>query len=410
MESELIQKKLDETLGKLSRRQLVELDTCARCALCTGKCPIYGGVHEANYSPSVRASKMAKLVNMNRGILTRIRGRREVTEGQVMDLANSVYNCTLCGRCVESCPFGFQTHELWMSLRGFVHSTGCQSAGISRMEAQLSETRNPYGLDPETRLDWVDYTGLDKFPRKDRAEIAYFVGCTAAYKSANQGVAFSIASILNRMGEDWTALGDREWCCGSPVILSGDEEGAREYVAHNVELIEKMGVKRVVTGCSGCFRILKWEYPIILGKKLPFEVSHFVEYLADAVTAGKIKVDPLVERVTYHDPCELARLGGVIVAPRNVLRSFASDFVELPEHGLDSRCCGGGGLLQSSNNDLRLAVIKNRLEQVKSTGAKILTSSCPSCKLAYLDGVREFGYDVEVLDLVELVARQMKIG
>jgi Fe-S oxidoreductase len=171
-----------------------------------------------------------------------------------------------------------------------------------------------------------------------------------------------------------------------------------------------MGAKKVITGCSGCFRILKWEYPIILGKKLPFQVVHAVEYLRDKVVSNQLKIETLKDRVTYHDPCELARLGGVIEAPREILRAFAKNFVELPENGIDSRCCGGGGLLQSSNNSLRMAVIKKRLDQVKDSGAKILTSSCPACKMTYLDGVREFGYDLEVLDLVELVARQLKIG
>ena len=94
-------------------------------------------------------------------------------------------------------------------------------------------------------------------------------------------------------------------------------------------------------------------------------------------------------------------------APRQVLKSFARDYVELPENRLDSRCCGGGGHLQSVNNPLRMAVVKHRLNQVKEAGARILTSGCPACKLAFVDGVREEGLDIEVMDLVELVARQL---
>lgn len=410
MESEWDQAKISSSLKQISNRKRMELDTCAHCGLCTGKCPTYAGSGEANYSPSIRASKMLRLMDKKDGILTRFLGQKDISVEEFRDLSDSVYNCTLCGRCMETCPFGFQTHELWVSLRGIIHSMGCQNANVARMERQLEETRNPYGLDSDTRLDWVDYTSLDQLPIKEKAEVAFWVGCTTAFKGANQNVAFCIANILNHVKEDWTSLGDKEWCCGSPVLLSGDEEKFREYVEHNVALIEKLGVKRVITGCSGCYRILKWEYPTLLKKELPFEVIHVVEYIRDKIDQKQLSIEKLDKKITYHDPCELARLGGIVNAPREILRSFAGNFVEINENKLDSRCCGGGGLLHSSNSDLRLAVVKNRLEQVKDTGAEILTSSCPACKLAYLDGVREFGYKIEVLDLVELVARQMKIS
>ncbi len=406
--SEWDQDKVANTLDHINRRQRIELDTCARCGLCTDSCPTYSVSGNANYSPSVRASKMAKILNKRVGLLTMFTGKKPIGKEEMIDLADSVYNCTLCGRCGETCPFGFQTHELWASLRNVEHSVGGQSVNISHLERQLSDTRNPYGLDPETRLDWVDYSGLEGLPKKEKAKLVYFVGCTTAFKGADQGVAYSLATILSSLKEDWTVLGEEEWCCGSPKYIAGDEKGVNEYALHNIEAIEKIGAETVVTSCSGCYRMLKWEYPKIIGRKPCFEVKHAVTYLRDSMISGKLKARKLDERVTYHDPCELARLGGVVEAPREILACLADDFVEIQDNKLDSRCCGGGGLLQSTNNDLRMKVVKRRLEQVVETGAEILTSSCPSCKLTFLDGVREFGYKLEVMDLVELVERQMK--
>jgi len=111
--------------------------------------------------------------------------------------------------------------------------------------------------------------------------------------------------------------------------------------------------------------------------------------------------------VSYHDPCELSRLGGVVDAPREALGYLAGDFVELPEHGVDVRCCGGGGLLQATDNEMRLAIARVRLEQALELGVEVLTSACPACKLAFVDGVRAFDMDIEVLDLMELAARQL---
>jgi Fe-S oxidoreductase len=99
----------------------------------------------------------------------------------------------------------------------------------------------------------------------------------------------------------------------------------------------------------------------------------------------------------------------VIEAPREALRHIAGEFIELPENRMDVRCCGGGGLLQAANNDLRLSIINNRLSQAKELGAEIVVSACPSCKLAFVDGVRASGDDIEILDLMELAARQLDL-
>ncbi len=407
MASSIDQGKARESFRKFTRRQLMELDTCAHCALCTDMCPAYADSEEANYAPGVRSSKTLRLYNRNFSLWSKLTGPKPVTEEEIADLADSAFGCTLCGRCMETCPFGFQTHELWSKVREIIHDLEGTPRNVGMLEEMLDESQNPYGLDPDSRLDWADFTDLEEIPEKDEAEVAYFVGCTTAFKGANHETAFAIASILNHLEENWTVLGEDEWCCGSPVILAGDEHGAKEYAEHNVEAMQERGVKKVITGCSGCFRVFKWEYPKILGRELPFEVVHAIEYLRDKLASGELKLKQVEETVAYHDPCELSRLGGVIDAPRDAIDAFVEDYVELPENGMDVRCCGGGGLLQAANNDLRMAIIKRRLDQVQEAGADILTSGCPACKLSFADGVRELGYDIEVLDLMELAARQL---
>lgn len=409
MASEINHEKAREAFGKFTRRQLIELDTCAHCALCTDTCPAYAGSKEPIHAPGIRSSKTVKLYNRKFDILARLLGPRPITTEEISELADSAFHCTLCGRCMETCPFGLQTHELWTKVREVVHDLGGTLTNVSMLEEMLEENQNPYGLDPDMRLDWADYTDLEDIPEKDEAEIAYFVGCTTAFKGANHEVAFSIASILNQLGEDWTLLGEDEWCCGSPLLLAGDEHTVKEYAKHNIEAIESRGIKTLITGCAGCFRVFKYEYPKLLGEKLSFKVIHAVEYLKDKLASGELKLAPSDKKVAYHDPCELSRLGGVIEAPREALRHIVGEFIELPENRMDVRCCGGGGLLQAANNDLRLSIAKHRLSQAKELGAEIVVSACPACKLAFVDGVRDSGDDVEILDLMELAARQLDL-
>ncbi|MGW8180870.1 MAG: (Fe-S)-binding protein, partial [bacterium] len=273
----------------------------------------------------------------------------------------------------------------------------------------LDESMNPYGLEPDTRLDWSFFTDLDDAPELDEAEIAYFVGCTTAYKGANHEVAFSICSLLERQGENWTLLGEDEWCCGAPSIMAGKEEEAKKYVEHNVELLESKKVKRVITGCAGCFRMLKFEYPAILGIKPNFEVIHAVQYLHEQFTSEKLEVEKGDEKIIYHDPCELGRLSGVIKEPREALSYLTSNLIEFDERGVDSKCCGGGGLLQAVDNEMRLNIVKEKLDEAVEKGAEMLVSACPACKLAFVDGVREYQHKIEVLDIQELVAKKLGV-
>ena len=398
-----------EALGKFTRRQLMELDTCAHCALCTEHCPVYTETEKPGHAPGVRSSMAVKLYDKQHGLRARILGPRSITDEEIEKLSDSAFNCTFCGRCMEVCPFGIQTHELWSKVREIIHDLEGTPRNVGMLEEMLDESQNPYGLDPDSRLDWADFTDLEEIPEKDEAEVAYFVGCTTAFKGANHEVAFATASILNKLGEDWTLLGEDEWCCGSPLLLAGDEHSAKEYARHNVEVLESRGVKRLITGCSGCYRVFKWEYPKLLGGDLKFEVLHTLEYLLEKLESGELKPEKTDERVIYHDPCELSRLGGLIEEPRKVLAYLTNDWTEFDEHGIDVRCCGGGGLLQASNNEARLAIVKKRLEEAKSLGAEVITSACPSCKLTFVDGARAHEVDIEVLDLVELVAKQLDI-
>jgi len=394
-------------LSKITRYQIMELDTCSHCALCTETCPAYDISRNPLHAPGVRSAKAVKLYDKKFSLLARVLGEKKITDQDVVDLSESAYHCSLCGRCRETCPFGFQTHQLWVKVREIVNELGGNPENVIRLGKLIGENMNPYGLEPDTRLDWADYTDLEDPPKKDKADIAYFVGCTTAYKGANHEVAFSVSSILNYLGEDWTLLGEDEWCCGNPSLISGDEHTAKVFAEHNVEALESRGVKKVITSCAGCFRVIKFEYPILLGRKPSFEVVHVVEYLRDKLSEGALQARLTDASVIYHDPCELSRLGGVIEAPREALAKLASNVLEFDERGLDVRCCGGGGLLQAVDNGMRLAIVKKRLDEAKEKGADVLVSACPACKLAFVDGVREYKTGIEVLDILELAARQL---
>jgi len=378
-----------------------ELYTCAHCGYCQDVCPIYAEIPWESASPRGKIYWIQKILTT--GFL---RPDVEVDSNFV----NRLFQCSLCGRCHEVCQTMIDTMKLWNIARAEIFVSGLRPKNLTAIADNLEETRNPYGLDADMRLDWADYTGLDEIPEKDAAEIAYFVGCTTAFKGVNHNIAYSTSQLLNHLEEDWTLLGEEEWCCGSPLLMAGDEKKAKEFAEHNIAKIERRGVKVLLTGCSSCFRMWKYEIPELLGRELNFTVKHSIQHILQRIEEGRMTPPTSDERITYHDPCELSRLGGVIDEPREILKAFSSNFTEMPEHGMDVRCCGGGGLLQATDNELRLSIARYRLEQAKSVGAEFLTSTCPACKTTFLDAQREIGGEMEVLDLTEYIAEKLGLA
>ena len=95
--------------------------------------------------------------------------------------------------------------------------------------------------------------------------------------------------------------------------------------------------------------------------------------------------------------------------PRELLNKLSTEYRELPEHGRNVRCCGGGGLLQATNDGLRLEIAKKRIEQANSVGAEILTSACPACNLTMRDAAREMGDSIKIMDIVEYIGMKLDL-
>jgi heterodisulfide reductase subunit D len=394
----------------LRKMQRVYVDTCPRCGLCVPSCPAYELTSDYRLAPSYKV-KLVKAIEAP-SIIGRLLGLRRAVD--VEALATATYSCALCGRCEEACPFGIDTVSLWLSLRESLHSAGLNPEPLKGLEDQLLKSGNPYGAPPSMRTYWPELFGLDEALRRAagrRADTVLFMGCTPALRSAAQEILAAAVMILEKVREGWTTLGDQEWCCGYPLLLLGNREEAERCLSRNVELLLSLGAKRLVTVCPSCYKMFKIVYEELKGAPPPLQVMHVTQLLAEYLTKLRLEVPrKLSVRVAYHDPCDLARASRVLEEPRLVIREVAQELVELPRSGLRTSCCGGGGLLQASNNSLRLKIARRRLEEALSVKADVLASACPACKSTFIEAAREGGLEVEVLDVAELVARAVGLS
>ena len=197
------------------------------------------------------------------------------------------------------------------------------------------------------------------------------------------------------------------------AYYAGHMENMVHIVKHLLQAKEELEAKNVVLApCGHAYRTLRWEAEKNLGYRFFFKVYTFSERIARYIQSGRIKVKKdLVEGpVTYHDPCNIARYGGVIEEPRNILKALTSQFVEMEPYGEWNYCCGGGGGLSATGDygNLRLKIGEVKAEQIKKTGAKVIVSNCYNCHTQLIEINEKYGLGAKVINIVELVADSLE--
>ena len=225
----------------------------------------------------------------------------------------------------------------------------------------------------------------------------FFAGCTSAVtKQLTKGLVAS-AKMLETAGVKFAIMGQDEPCCGSTLLRVGQREAYEELTRTNVRKFEQLGIKKIVTACPGCYATMRDSL-----KDSGIQVKHISQELARLIGRGELKLHMSSERMTYHDPCHLGRLGGVFDEPREMIRAVAQ-LVEMPNSRYESRCCGAGAGLQSAFPKLSRDLAAKRVAEAKATGATTLVTSCPFCEtqLRSVPGIK-------VVDLLELLMDSME--
>ncbi|MBW2258782.1 MAG: (Fe-S)-binding protein, partial [Deltaproteobacteria bacterium] len=109
--------------------------------------------------------------------------------------------------------------------------------------------------------------------------------------------------------------------------------------------MRRLGAEKILIGeCGHASRSAKFFVKTFCGGRDAPQVVNCMEYAYEAFRDGRLQLrkGAIDGRVTYHDPCNIARSGWIIEQPREILRHIAADFVEMTPHGKDNYCCGGG--------------------------------------------------------------------
>ena len=396
---------------------------CGRCAV---SCQVYQASQDPRDIPCYRTNLLLEVYRRyfspSSGLRGLLNGNHYLTDQLVDEMAEVFYRCTACRRCRNDCPMGID-HGLIAHLGRYILSeAGLAPRGlvVSVREQLEGKTGNTSAIPLPALLDNLEFLEEELEEMKnnpvpfpvdvDGAEYIFFPAVSDYLMEAE--TLMGNAAVLKAANISWT-------------IGSGYYDGINYGLFYNDWILERIIEKLVqeskrlhaskilIGECGHAARSAKQFVPAFAsGSHLP--VTSILELTWTAIQQGKLKLDPraVTERVTYHDPCNIARSGWIIDQPRQILHSFVQDFVEMQPHGRQNYCCGGGGGLVSLDEtyEFRMEVAgKTKARQIKDSGAEIVATPCANCKKQLRELVDYYNLPVQIVGVHDLILRAIQL-
>jgi Fe-S oxidoreductase len=391
--------------------------SCVNCGMCAEACLFYTETGDPKYTPINKLEPFRRVWEQEYTIFGKLKSMlgltRPVTDELLAEWEELIYDgCTLCGRCSMVCPVGNDiSYMIRRAREGFV-AAGYAPDGIKDASRRAITIGSPMGVkfpalqaqikhvEADTGLEIpLDREGADYMALLSSMEIMNF----PEYMEA-------LARIFKQAGVSWTLSSEAFEATNSGVQI-GSTDIARELVGRVVDAAEKLKVKYVISPeCGHAYTAIRWEGPNLIGRPYTFKVVHILELLDELRASGRIKTEGVDDdRLTFHDPCQIVRKGGVLESPRNLLDMVSSEFVDMKDHREMNWCCGGGGGVSAIERaeELRLKVFKRKTSQLEDLKVDKLVTACANCRLVMEEGLEEYKLEIPIVGLTEMIAEHL---
>ncbi len=401
MEAEDIETIGASTVPEFTWKQLFDTDACTVCGRCTEVCPANQTGKPLDPREIVLKLGQVAAQTADPAVSPTVSVDDELTVSADLVFERitpeELWSCTTCRACDEACPAGLEIVDKILDMRRYLSLMEAEfPSELGKAYVSLENSGNIYGMDQTTRGDWRNELDFEVKILGDpgvTAEYLYWVGCAGSFDDRNRKVTIATAKLLHEAGVDFAILGKNESCTGDPARRTGNEYVFQGLALQNIETLNDLGVKKIVTQCPHCFNTLKNEYPQYGGD---YETIHHSELLMRLVDEGKIKPASGDKTITFHDPCYLGRHNDVYEAPRSVVDAIGTR-VEMPRAESNAFCCGAGGGKMWFEEDTGKKINIERTEEAVACGTDIVATGCPFCYVMLDDGVRDLGVEETVI-------------
>ncbi len=392
-----------------------EINKCARCGKCRSVCPVF--IETGNESMVARG---------------RISLADALRNGEIFHtelLRDYLLSCKKCLRCSSICPSGvdydfiIQTMlddlanhlGIWLIPRiifrlfltrrwlfNLILKTAITFQQLIPLKRQGTMRHLPFmfmggrWIPPLAKKSVLNKYRNTKKVKHPKMRVGFYVGCLINYVYTD--IADAVIEVLNHFGTE-VVIPRKQLCCGIPARSLGDAKTARRLAETNITVFEKANVDFIITACATCGRTLKRDYHRILGDhSLKFtdkvyDISEFIEKYFPYATK------PLNTKITYHDPCHLYWGQNISKQPRDILRRSA----EFQEMENPERCCGGGGVFNLLHYDLSLKIGEYKATAIEQSGAEMVATGCPGCRLQIEDLLAARGSEIKCTHTIQIL-------
>jgi Fe-S oxidoreductase len=393
----------------------------AKCSRCTSKCQIFLATGNERDMPCKRSELLLNVYRRHftvSGVLRgRILGDPGLADEQIQEMAEGFYNCTACRRCHFECPMGID-HALMTHLGRYILSEiGIvpRALAVSVREQLIGASGNTSAVPVAALKDSLEFLSEEMqedkgieipFPiDQEGAEYLFLPAVSDFIMEAD--TLMGNAAVFRATGGSWT-VGTGYFDGINYGLFYNDQ--ILEHVLHKIRAeAERLKVKKILIGeCGHASRTAKYFYPTYCGAKEALPVVNIMEYTYRAWKEGRLKLNPdvITETVTYHDPCNFVRSGWIVEQPRELLKAFCKNYVEMTPNRRDNICCGGGGGTVSIDEIKPYRMLvggRAKAEQIRDTGAKYCVAPCANCKKQLKELMEAHKIDCQIVGLHDLL-------
>lgn len=400
---------------QLTWKSIFDGYACTECGRCTAACP--ANLTGKPLSPRKiiintrdRTNEKAPYLVSGKDIPAEIAEQKLVSEQFITD--EELWACTTCMACVKECPVNIEHVNAIVDMRRFLVQSESRFPGeLMTVFSNMENNGAPWAFPQSDRLKWAEGLEVPVASDKNEFDILYWVGCAGSFDARYQGVARSVAQLLNKAGINYAVLGTEEKCNGDSARRLGNEFLAQTLIKENVETLKKYKFKKILVTCPHCLQTIGNEYKEF---GADYEVVHHSQFINELVENNKIEIDSgkkLNGKITYHDSCYLGRYNEIYDEPRNLIDMVNNGpQVEMPRSRDKGLCCGAGGGRMWMEEKIGKKVNIERTEEALSLNPDIISTACPFCMTMMSDGVKEKGRqeEVKVKDFAELILEASK--
>ena len=415
--SERLERGLNTLRAQIDTKVKAYFSSCVHCGICAEACLFYTETRDPRYTPIYKTEPLHKVWQEEYTFWGKLGKKlgltKSLTEADLANWEELVYDgCSMCGRCSMVCPVGIDVAYIIRKVKEGLAASEYSPEGLVSATQRAVEIGSPMGIRLkalEAQIKHVEAdTGL-KIPMD--VEGADYMALLSSMEIINfPEYIEALARIFKQADVSWTLCSDAFEATNSGLQI-GNSTIAAQLLERVVAGAERLKVKNVISPeCGHAYAAIRWDGPNWIGRPYNFKVIHILELLDELHQSGRLKTSGKeTARLTFHDPCQIVRRGGVEAQPRRLLESVAENFVEMTEHGRLNWCCGGGGGVSANERaeELKLKAFNRKKAQLDEINVDTIVTACANCRLVMEEGLEENEMDIPIIGLSEVIVQYL---